>query len=171
MTITFYFDPTHAPTAQQKGVRVVNGVPMFYKKKPLLDFERDFTRAVDAERAKNGNYRIPDGEAVYLHVSFLFGYPHGTPKVRRVDMAPMTSRPDGDNVAKAVIDCLGDRFKKVGNSWTLVHEGVFRDDSAITPLVISKFRTTGAPRIIVTVLPRAEWANGSEGAKEGFGRG
>ena len=171
MKITFYFDPTHAPTAQQKGVRVVNGVPMFYKKKPLQDFETAFTKAVDKARRENGNYRIPDGVAIYCHITFLFPYPHGVPKARRVDMAPMTQRPDGDNLVKAVIDCLGDRFKKQDNSWVLAHEGVFRDDSAITSYVISKFRTTGVPRICVNVMPRAEWVKGSEWDREGFGRG
>ena len=163
MTFSVPIDPTHAPTSQQKGVRVVKGVPMFYKKKPLQDFETAFTKAVDEARRRNGNYRIPDGVAIYCHITFLFPYPNGVPKSRRVDMAPMTQRPDGDNLAKAVIDCLGDRFKKQGNSWILAHEGVFRDDSAITLYVISKFRTTGTPRICVTVIPRDEWTRGSQG--------
>lgn len=154
MTITFLQDPATVPTAQQKGIRVVKGIPMFYKKKPLLEFEKNFTRAVDKER--NG-YRIPDGEAVYLHITFLFGYPHSTPKSRRIDMAPMTQRPDGDNLIKAIVDCLGDRYAKDGHTWKLVHQGVFADDAQITPWVISKFRTTGTPRIVVTVCPRADW--------------
>lgn len=152
MTFTIPTDPSFAPTSQQKGIRVVKGVPMFYKKKALLDFERLVTHAMDEAR---GDYRIPDKTPIYLHIVLLFPFPKGCPKSKRVDMSPMTERPDGDNLAKAIIDCLGDRFAKGADGrWHLAHEGFFSDDAAITPLVISKFRTTGTPRIIVTVRPR-----------------
>lgn len=160
MKFTAYIDPATIPTAQQKGVRVVKGVPMFYKKKPLIDFERRFTAVVDRARAENGNYRIQKYVPIFLHVAFLFGYPESTPKSRRIDWEPMPLRPDGENLEKAVTDCMGDRFRRVNGKWVMVHEGIFPDDAAITPLVISKFRTTGRPRVLVSVMPRDEWVQG-----------
>ena len=163
MKFTAYIDPATIPTAQQKGVRVVKGVPMFYKKKELVDFEKRFTAIVDEARRANGNYRIPKGVPVFLHIAYLFGYPLSTPKRRRIDWEPMPFRPDGENLAKATVDCMGDRFRKVCGKLVLAHEGIFPDDAAITPYVVSKFRTTGTPRILVRVCARDEWARGFKG--------
>ena len=160
MTFDIPMDPAKAPTAQEKGVRVVKGVPMFYKKKALVDFERELTAHIDAQRK---GYRIPKGEAVFFHVAFMFSWPLSTPMKRRADWEPMVQRPDGENLTKAVVDCFGDRYRKEGGRWVVAHEGVFPDDSAIAPLVVSKFRTTGRPRILVRVCPRAEWVRDMKG--------
>ena len=157
MRIELPIDPAEIPTAQEKGVRVVKGIPMFYKKKPLVVFEKRLQDLLKPAQSVHEN-RIPDGTPVYLHITYLFGYPKSTPKSRRIDLAPMTQRPDGDNLSKAVIDSLGDKFTKdkLTKKWVILRRGFFADDSAITPLVISKFRTTGQPRIVIVIKPRPE---------------
>lgn len=155
MKITLPINPADIPTAQEKGVRVVNGIPMFYKKPPLLKFEK-WMKDHLSNLLKLPNVRIPDGQAVYLHITYLFPYPKSTPKSQLVDMIPMVQQPDGDNLSKAIIDCLGDEYKRVGGKKVLVRKGFFANDSAITPLIISKFRTTGEPKVIIVLKPRSE---------------
>lgn len=161
MKIEIPIDPADIPTAQEKGVRIVkvNGkhIPMFYKASALVKFEKRLSAFLAPAMADPKN-RIPDNTPVYLHITYLFGYPKSTPKSARRDLAPMTQRPDGDNLSKAVIDQLGDRFTKDKRTrkWVRIRKGFFADDAAITPLVISKFRTTGNPRIVIVVKPRPD---------------
>lgn len=163
MNILLDIDPADIPTAQEKGVRVVKGIPMFYKKAPLQRFEKLLDRLLAPHIAKPGA-RIPAKTPIFLHISYLFGYPKSAPKSSRVDLAPMTERPDGDNMSKAIIDALGDKMAKdrKTNRWVCVRRGFFQDDAAISTLVISKYRTTGKPRVNICISPKSEWA-GAQG--------
>ena len=150
MTISLPIDPADIPTAQEKGVRVVNGVPMFYKKKPMKDFEDRLELLLKPYYPK---LRIPDGEPAFLHIVFLYGYTASTPKKRRIDMLRVTTRPDGDNLSKAIIDACADRWAKDRKTrkFHVVRRGFFRDDAQANPTVISRFRTTGTPRTVIVV--------------------
>ena len=150
MKIELPIDPSTIPTAQEKGVRVVKGVPMFYKKKPLVDFEKTLEALLAPYYPK---LRIPDGAPAYVHITYLFPYPESTPKRDRIDMRRMTQRPDGDNISKAVIDALADRWAKDKRTrrFYVSRRGFFKDDAQVNPLVISRFRTTKSPKMVVVV--------------------
>lgn len=154
-------DPSTIPTAQHKGVRVVHGVPMFYKTKALTDFEKRLEGALAPFYPK---FRADDGNPVSLYIAYLFPYPKSTPKRDRVDMAYMTQRPDGDNISKAVIDALGDKWAKDRRSgrFFVARRGFFADDAAIANLGISKFRTTGEPGIVITIEEWKPYPNPSQ---------
>lgn len=150
MVIELPIDPSHIPTAQEKGVRVVKGVPMFYKKKPLQDFERLLEAVLAPYYPK---LRIPDGEPCYVHIRYLYPFPSGTPKCNRVELTRKTTRPDGDNISKAVIDALGDRLAKDKRTrkFYVTRRGFFSDDAAVNPLAISRYYTNGTPKITVDI--------------------
>ena len=150
MRIDIPIDPADIPTAQEKGVRVVKGVPMFYKKAPLVKFESLLEKTLSP---LYGKLRIPDGHPASVHITYLFGYPKSTPKRNLVDMARMTKRPDGDNLSKAIVDALGDKYArdKATRRFYIKRRGFFADDGQVNPLVISKFYTTGTPKVVITI--------------------
>lgn len=150
MRIDIPIDPSGIPTAQEKGVRVVKGIPMFYKKKPLQDFEKSLESLLAPHYPK---LRIPDGEPCYLHITYLYPFPSSMPKRDRIDYTRKTTRPDGDNISKALIDALGDRWAKDKRTrkFYVVRRGFFADDAQVNPLVISRFYTNDPPKIVVEV--------------------
>lgn len=81
---------------------------------------------------------VPPGTPVSLSATFLYAYPKGTPRKRLIDGAPMPTGADLDN-----------RFKAVGDA--LTNAGWWPDDRLITSLTLRKRRTTGAPRIVLSV--------------------
>ena len=97
--------------------------------------------------------RIPDGEAVFVHVTYFFAYPKSTPKRNLVDGRRMNQRPDGENLSKAIVDALADRWAKDRRTkkFYVARRGLFADDGAVNPLVVSKFRTTGKPKTVIVV--------------------
>lgn len=157
MTFDLPIDPSEIPTAQHKGVRIVGGVPMFYKKAPLKRLEQRLERMM---KDICPSLRVPDGKPAYVHITFLFPYPKSTAKKNRIDLRRMSKRPDGDNLAKAIIDAMGDQFRrdKITRRNILVRRGFFADDGQVNPLVISKFYTTATPRVSITVRESEEIA-------------
>lgn len=83
---------------------------------------------------------VPHGSPAFLYVAFYHAYPKGTPKRQLVPNAPMPCGADNDNRIKAPQDAL-------------VKAGWFADDSHITTTLITKRRTLGEPRIVITVAP------------------
>lgn len=82
---------------------------------------------------------LPTGQPIAVFVNAYFAIPKSVSKKRRLAMdgAPHISKPDADNVAKAVLDALNGL--------------AFEDDSRIHVLRISKQYTLGEPRVEVTL--------------------
>ena len=154
MRLDIPIDPSTIPTAQEKGVRILKvkgkSVPMFYKAAALKAFEKQLS---DYLTPLYPRLRIPEGKAAYVHITYLFPYPKSTPKRDRIDMARMIRRPDGDNLSKALIDNLCDLYRKdkTTKKWYVSQRRFIPDDGAVNPLVISKFRTTKEPKVVVTI--------------------
>lgn len=83
-------------TAQQKGVRVVNGRPHFYKKKEVEEVEEFYKFILKTKRPKE-----PMTGAIGLTIGYLFPAkrPHRPNE-------PKTTRPDTDNLIKLVKDVM-----------------------------------------------------------------
>lgn len=102
-------------THQQRGVKVVNGKPMFYTKTKVQEIERLYNFMFHT-------YRPPQMMTGAVRVKITFFYPakkphkHGEPKA---------TRPDLDNMAKLLIDCA-------------TRSGYWRDDGQIADLRIIK---------------------------------
>ena len=154
MRIDIPIDPSTIPTAQEKGVRIlkVRGkcIPMFYKEAALKKFEAQLNAFLTPLYPR---LRIPEGKAAYVHVTYLFPYPKSTPKRDRIDMVRMVCRPDGDNLSKALIDNLCDLYRKdkATKKRYVAQRRFIPDDGAVNPLVISRFRTTKEPKVVVTI--------------------
>ena len=154
MRIDIPIDPSTIPTAQEKGVRILKvrgkSIPMFYKEAALKKFEARLNAFLTPLYPR---LRIPEGKAAYVHVTYLFPYPKSTPKRDRIDMVRMVCRPDGDNLSKALIDNLCDLYRKdkATKKRYVAQRRFIPDDGAVNPLVISKFRTTKEPKVVVTI--------------------
>jgi len=104
------------------------------EKKKLTKYQRalrvkDYFEYTDTLKAiALQNKYVLEGE-LYMHV--YIPYPESTPAKKRIDKAPMTKKPDWDNVAKAFQDAMADQD-------STVHVGYVR-----------KFYTTGEARIVV----------------------
>ena len=118
MTVEFFFPLDEIPrtSAQEKGVRIVRGRPMFYTKDKVQEVAKLYDFMIRVNRPK----RKLTG-AVRVNVFFYYPVkkPHkcGDPKI---------TRPDVDNMAKLLID----RVTKSGFFW--------EDDSQISDLRIIK---------------------------------
>lgn len=120
-------------TAQQKGVIVRGGRPIFYTKKSVKD---DQARIMPALRKHCP--ALPIAGPVSLELAFVFSFKARTSlREREQGVIPMTERPDVDNLSKGVIDAM----TKCG--WWL-------DDSQITSLTVVKVRGA-SPRLCVSV--------------------
>lgn len=117
MEIKFFaaIDTIPKATAQQKGVRIVHGRPMFYTKKTVQD-QMNFYGAI----LKMHRPAQPIEGAVRVEIGFYY------PARRKKDIgAPKVTRPDLDNMAKSIIDAA-------------MAVGYFKDDSQICELHLSK---------------------------------
>lgn len=117
MEIKFFVELDSIPkgTHQQRGVRVVNGRPMFYTKKTVQD-QMNFYGAI----LKMHRPAQPIEGAVRVEIGLHY------PAKRKKDIgAPKVTRPDLDNMAKSIIDAA-------------MAVGYFKDDSQICELHLSK---------------------------------
>ena len=150
-------DPATVPTAQQKGVRIVHGKPMFYTRKPLRDFMAKVKKCVAAYITANANtgqiVRYADDTPLAVRIAFYFNYPKSTPKCRQHKISWKTTRPDVDNQEKAVMDCLADESAISKHKRVVIRRGFFADDSQVANHVIRKYYTTGNAGIVVTIAP------------------
>jgi Holliday junction resolvase RusA-like endonuclease len=104
-------------TAQQKGVRVVHGKPMFYTKPELKQVGKMFRHNIRKHKPVE-----PFTGAVELVVKWCYKYddnkhPLGSWKI---------TRPDTDNMLKLLKDCLE-------------KEGYFKNDSQVASEINQKF--------------------------------
>lgn len=120
MTIDFVI-PGEPPTAtaQQKGERVVNGKIVHYTKTKVKDAQEMYAWAARAA-LPSGWQPIPKPKGVRLYVAFAFG----TDDLKKVGTW-RTSRPDADNLVKALMDGFKDA-------------GVWEDDSQVASLQVDK---------------------------------
>lgn len=117
-------------TAQQKGVMVRNGKPMFYTKKKVADAQTELVAQL-----RKFAPRKPVEFPVLIKLKFAFRVTKARPNERVHGV-----RPDIDNLAKGALDAL-------------VPAGWLKDDSLIDQLVVEKCRV-GDPYLEVTMKER-----------------
>ena len=140
VTVTLPTNPEHLSTAQQKKISFKTR-RVFTNKRVAAGMK--IVRLLAQQHTSRVVAAVPHGTPVALFATFYYAYPKGTPKKHLVDEYPMPSGADLDN-----------RFKSVGDA--LTQAGWWKDDRAITTLVLRKRRTTKSPRIeliVTTDLP------------------
>lgn len=125
MTLTFPKLPT--VTAQQKGVRVVHGKPMFYEKNEVKEARRIFAAALMPYAPEQ-----PLDSPVRLVCDwYFFSKSHKANTWR-------TTRPDTDNLQKLVKDVMTDC-------------GFWLDDSQVCWETVRKKWTRAEPALVIKV--------------------
>lgn len=131
-------------TAQHKGSRIiyVGGRPtvMHYTKLPQRKVHDAYVRHLSADIA-----RRTDGigretmftTAIAVEIDFYFPNPVNTPKRDKDKTFAKTTRPDVDNMAKGLLDCL-------------TEVGLIQDDALIFHLRLRKF-TTGQHHVGIDI--------------------
>lgn len=125
-------DPSVLTTAQEKGVRIVKGrngkcFPSFFKKAKAVENERMLMNILP--KYKPYQFPIKKTDRSFVKLSIIYYFPHtkSCPKWLDHSILPMTSRPDVDNISKAMIDCM-------------TKCGYWEDDSQLN-LSLDKFRS------------------------------
>lgn len=133
-------NPSHVPTAQQKGIDSRRGDKVRVFTKPHIKSWKDAFTAVFLNywRLYKERQFAYTELGVQVSLSFKFPFPSGATKRDMVENAPMVKRPDGDNLAKMVIDAL-------------VAAHLLPDDNCITRTVIEKSYTLSDPYMLVTI--------------------
>lgn len=137
MTYEAFLDmPPPVSTVQHKGERVVFGrsgraFVHHYTKKPQQRALDEYTRLLTADIKKRVNV---DGIGTYsmfttaikVEINFYFPHPSNVAKRDRSKTFAKVTRPDVDNMAKGLLDCLS-------------RVGLIQDDALIYDLRIRKF--------------------------------
>lgn len=97
-----HFDTMPSATAQQKGVRIVHGKPMFYEKAEVKTARQMFTLALKPHAPKT-----PSDKPIKLYVWFAFDV-----KDKKLWGQYKPTRPDTDNSLKLLKDCMTGLFFK-----------------------------------------------------------
>ena len=126
--------PTEIRTAQQKGVKIINGRPHFYTKSKVAKSVNAISKAIKDEARKQG-WETVEGHKP-LALSLVFSFPIVKNK-KGIEFGFHTVRPDADNLAKGVIDAIA-------------KAGLFADDSQIAILSVTKFRQS-EPKISIVL--------------------
>ena len=118
MKVEFFFPLDEIPrtSAQEKGVRIVRGRPMFYTKGKVQEVAKLYDFMINLNKPKRkltGAVRVK----VFFYYPVKKPHKNGEPKI---------TRPDVDNMAKLLLD----RVTKSGAFWD--------DDSQISDLRIIK---------------------------------
>lgn len=140
-------NPANMSTAQQKGVRVVHGIPMFYDRPQLKETKKAIRRAIEDKLPKESILRtikkvknkltpvsvfkdtIPRKVGVSLAISYHFPFAsYHSKKVRELGKIYMLERPDLDNLTKTVMDVM-------------TQIGIWEDDSQVCRLQLYKYRS------------------------------
>lgn len=113
-------DPAELPTAQQKGVKVINGRVMFFETSRVKAARKLIMQSV-LDACKDN--RLFDCDA--YQVTIVYVYRPAT--IRRRDYGmPKVTRPDVDNLTKLVLDAISDSHI----AWD--------DDGAVSSLALRK---------------------------------
>lgn len=134
--IVLNIDSYQLPTAQQKGAFVGkdNRVHFFTKAK-VAKAEKALIKTLSPYAALVNKWgEVP----IALDVDFCFSFPKSTPKKEIIHFAYHKSRPDLDNIIKAVLDSLTQ-----SNFW--------KDDSLIADLHLKKYRVVTDPTVTITI--------------------
>lgn len=134
-------DPSVLTTAQEKGVRIIKGrngkcFPSFFKKAKAVENERMLMDILPKFKPLEDPIKKSDRTFVQLSIIYYFPHTSSSPKWMKDCVAPMTSRPDVDNISKAMIDCM-------------TKCGYWEDDSQLN-LSLAKFRSPN-PHINVSI--------------------
>ena len=151
-------DPSLLATAQQKGIRVVNGHPVVYTKAHVREAEERCR--LELKRVRGGFF-VPKPDVARVSVDFHFPYPSGTPKKDASQFSYMTQRPDADNLLKGLLDAMSPKYKKVNGRLVLVSRGYWDDDSQVCLGSVRKLRTPNKPKIVLTI-DRLDFRTGVE---------
>lgn len=110
-----YFPTMPKGTAQQKGVMVRNGKPIFYRKDNVQSARNQFIRALKPHKPKN-----PSEKPIKLYLWFAFDV-----KDKKKWGKYKPTMPDVDNIAKEFIDAM-------------VVTGFFAEDAQVCRLSVDK---------------------------------
>lgn len=135
MILTLKIDPAELPTAQQKGVRVVRGRPMFFEKSEVTKAR---ARLIEALLEADTGERPKPCDAWGVFITYFY-----KPKSMKMEQAglPKSTRPDVDNLTKLVLDAITD----AGIAWD--------DDAQATTVCASKrYAYIGEPAHVVVML-------------------
>lgn len=121
-----YFDTMPKGTAQQKGVMVRNGKPIFYRKDNVQSARNHFMRALRPYKPIK-----PSDKPVKLHLWFAFDV-----KDKKKWGKYKPTMPDADNIAKEFID-------------SFVRVGFIEDDAQICRLSVDKTYAEKASILVV----------------------
>ena len=137
------FLPIDPPTAtdQHVGHRIarVNGkqIILSYRKKPQKRahelYEYELKRDIRQRKDGIGTLYIFAGEPIIVKIDFMFPHPACTAKRDRNKTFARTVRPDVDNMAKGLLDCL-------------MSVGLIQDDASIFDLQLRKFNVPSNKR-------------------------
>lgn len=111
-------------TAQQKGVFILHGKPIYYKKASVRDAENTFWEILKPARTLLGKTL---DTPICVNIELVYPHTKSTPKKYLESKLPMTTKPDVDNVVKSLLDVM-------------TKMTFWRDDSLIYKLSISKYR-------------------------------
>ena len=109
-----HFDTMPTGTAQQKGVRIVHGKPMFYEKAEVKTARQMFTLELKPHAPEK-----PSDRPIKLTVWFAFDT-----KNKKLWGQYKPTRPDTDNSLKLLKDCMSGLF--------------FKDDSQVVEETVIK---------------------------------
>ena len=109
-----HFDTMPSGTAQQKGVRIVHGKPMFYEKSEVKTARQMFTLELKPHAPEK-----PSDKPIKLTVWFAFDT-----KNKKLWGQYKPTRPDTDNSLKLLKDCMSGLF--------------FKDDSQVVEETVIK---------------------------------
>ena len=134
--IVLNIDSYQLPTAQQKGAFVGKDHRVhFFTKAKVAKAEKALIKALSPCAALVNKWgEVP----IALDVDFCFPFPKSTPKKEIIHFAYHKSRPDLDNLIKAVGDSLTQ-----SNFW--------KDDSLIADLHLKKYRVVTDPTVTITI--------------------
>lgn len=121
-----YFDTMPKGTAQQKGVMVRNGKPIFYRKDNVQSARNQFMRALKEHKPIK-----PSEKPIKLHLWFAFDV-----KDKKKWGKYKPTMPDCDNIAKEFIDAMSKL-------------GFFEDDAQICRLSVDKTYAEKASILVV----------------------
>lgn len=122
-------------THQQRGVQVRGGRPFFYTKQKVQDVKNFYAACCRI-------HKPPEPLDGALEVGINFYYPTKRP---HKDGEPKTTRPDVDNMAKALVDVLTDL-------------GFWHDDGQIAALHITKsYCNPSGVRVRIERITEGAW--------------
>ena len=131
-----HFDTMPTGTAQQKGVRIVHGKPMFYEKTEVKTARQMFTAELKPHAPEK-----PSDKPIKLTVWFAFDT-----KNKKLWGQYKPTRPDTDNSLKLLKDCMSGLF--------------FKDDSQVVEETVIK---TYAEKATIMIRWEEVFDNGKNG--------